>query len=88
MNANEKAGPHHETGPHTNAAADQSNPDPSAVLAAATGYCVIVESNHGKYRRRLYLSLSAAENAVARANANGKWAGLVLARVVPVGVVA
>lgn len=67
---------------------DDSTPRHDSVLNAATGYCVIVESNHGKYRRRLYLSLSAAENAVARANANGKWAGLVLARVVPVGVVA
>lgn len=89
MSANEKAGPHDETGPHTNAAADHDYTRHQAdALSAVTGYALAVETGAGRYRRRLFLTLAAAENAVARARARGQYAEVVLVRVVPVGVVA
>lgn len=86
MNDKLKAGPTPETGPHENTCNPDDTPTEAALLAAAGGYCVLVESAHGKYRRRLYLSLSAAQSAVERARAHGKYAALVLAVVTPVGV--
>lgn len=84
----QKAGPTPGTGhpQHTHTDTEHTR-DPRQILAAASGHCVLVESAHGKYRRRLYLSLSAAEKAVQRARDNGKYAALVLAVVSPVEVV-
>lgn len=71
---------------------EPSNPNSTAthdsVLAAAAGYAVLVETGEGRYRRRLFLTLAAAERAVRRARERGQYAELILVRVVPVGVVA
>ena len=67
---------------------DQYNHDQADVLAAVTGYALAVETGNGRYRRRLFLTLAAAENAVRRARERGQYAEVVLVRVVPVGVVA
>ena len=64
----------------------ESTPSEAALFAAARGYCVIVSSNEGQYRRRLYLSLSAAEKAKERAQARGCYAAIVLAVIIPTGV--
>lgn len=89
MSESQKAGPHHETGPHENTeAATQSTPRSDAALAAVAGYALAVETGNGRYRRRLFLTLAAAENAVDRARQRGQYAEIILVRVVPVGVVA
>ena len=89
MSAKQKAGPHHETGPHNSTPADHDYTRHQAeALSAVTGYALAVETGAGRYRRRLFLTLAAAENAVARARARGQYAEVVLVRVVPVGVVA
>jgi hypothetical protein len=51
------------------------------------GFAVVVETPDHKYRRRLYLSLSAAEKAAKRAEAAGYTAEVVLCRLEPVAVV-
>ena len=86
MSEKQKAGPTPETGPHENTCNPEDTPTEAALFAAARGYCVIVTSSEGKYRRRLYLSLHSAEKAVQRAKANGKFAAMVLAVIVPTGV--
>ena len=86
MSTNENA-PAGNRGASINPTNTESTPRPEDILAAAHTYCVLVESAHGKYRRRLYLSLSAAEKAVQRAKANGKYAALVLAVVTPQAVI-
>lgn len=88
MSASEKAGPHHGAGPQKNPCTTDSSPHHGDVLAAVTGYALAVETGNGRYRRRLFLTLAAAENAVARARARGQYAEVVLVRMVPVGVVA
>lgn len=89
MTNDEKTGPCDETGPHENADSDtEYTRDPRQILAAARGYCVLVESAHGRYRRRLYLSLNSAEKAVQRAKESGKYAALVLATITPCEVIA
>lgn len=75
-----------EQGHHTAAAdapvsAEQSL---SELRARATGYAVLVEHPAGKYRRRLYLTLAAAERAKGRATARGQYAAVILVRLVPV----
>ena len=45
---------------------------------------VLVEDKTGRYRRRLYLSLRAAERAVERANARGADARVILCRLSPI----
>lgn len=85
----QKAGPHHETGPHENAAtASKDTPDDRHVLAATAGYAVLVETGEGRYRRRLFLTLASAERAVDRARDRGHYAHMVLCRIIPSGVVA
>lgn len=86
MTEMQKAGPHHETGPHENTCNPEDTPTEAALLAAARGYCVIVTSAEGRYRRRLFLSLHAAEKAVQRAKGRGLYAAMVLAVIVPTGV--
>jgi len=83
-------------GAPANEGADRTFSDPDSspdhrhdeVLRVARGFCVVVETPTGRYRRRLYLSLSSAEKSVERARANGKYAAIVLATITPVGVVA
>lgn len=88
MSTNAKAGPLHETGPRNSTPADLDDTRHQAdALAAVTGYALAVETGAGRYRRRLFLTLAAAENAVARARARGQYAEVILVRVVPVGVV-
>lgn len=87
MSANEKTGPTPETGHPQNADGDKYTRDHADILAASSGFAVLVESGEGKYRRRLFLTLAAAQKAVERAHNNGKFASLVLVRVVPVEVV-
>ena len=86
MSEMQKAGPTAETGPHENTCNPEDTPTEAALFAAARGYCVIVTSSEGKYRRRLYLSLHSAEKAVQRAKARGLYAAMVLAVIVPTGV--
>lgn len=89
MTATQKAGPQTETGPHaTRCFVPESSDDQAKVraLEAAAGYAVLVETGEGKYRRRLFLTLASAERAVDRARDRGKFAELVLVRVVPVEV--
>ncbi len=45
---------------------------------------VVVETPGGKYRRRAFLTLASAQRAVARAEAAGHRASVVLARLEPV----
>lgn len=85
MSANESA-PAGNRGASINPTDTESTPRPEDILAAARGYCVIVSSDEGKYRRRVFLSLHAAERAVNRAKASGKYAAMVLAVIVPTGV--
>lgn len=66
---------------------DQYSHDQADVRAAVTGYALAVETGSGRYRRRLFLTLSAAENAVRRARERGQYAEVILVRVVPVEVV-
>ena len=86
MTEMQKAGPHHETGPHENTCNPEDTPTEAALFAATRGYCVLVSTTEGKYRRRLFLSLHAAEKAKKRAQARGCYAALVLAVIVPTGV--
>ena len=86
MTEMQKAGPHDETGPHENTGNSEGTPTEAALFAAARGYCVIVTSSEGRYRRRLFLSLHSAEKAVQRAKARGLYAAMVLAVIVPTGV--
>ena len=51
-------------------------------------YVVVVEDERGHARRRTYLSLSAAQHAVERAQDRGHEAQVVLCQLQPVGVVA
>lgn len=51
------------------------------------GFAVVTETPDHKYRRRLYLSLSAAEKAAKRAEAAGYSAEVILCRLEPVAVV-
>lgn len=89
MSEMQKAGPCPETGQPLNAAADHDHTrhqaDPRAAVA---GYALAVETGNGRYRRRLFLTLAAAENAVARARQRGQYAEIILVRIVPVEVVA
>ena len=83
----QKAGPTAETGHPLNADGDKYTRDHADIRAASSGFAVLVESGEGKYRRRLFLTLAAAQKAVERAHNNGRFASLVLVRVVPVEVV-
>lgn len=85
MSANRNA-PASNRGASTIQIHPESTPSEAALLAAARGYCVLVSSNEGKYRRRLYLTLSAAEKAKERAEARGCYAAIVLAVIIPTGV--
>ena len=58
-----------------------------AVLNAAAGYAVLVETGEGRYRRRLFLTLASAERAVERARERGKYAYLVLVTLTPTAVI-
>ena len=86
MSEKQKAGPTPETGLPENICTSQGTPSEADLFGAARGYCVVVRTDHGKFRRRLYLSLNAAEKAVERARAHGKYASMVLAVIVPTGV--
>lgn len=88
MSTTQKAGAHHDAGPRTSRSTTDSSPLHGDVLAAVTGYALAVETGNGRYRRRLFLTLAAAQNAVNRARERGQYAEVVLVRVVPVGVVA
>lgn len=66
----------------------QSTRDQADVVSAVTGYALAVETGAGRYRRRLFLTLAAAENAVSRARERGQYAEIILVRLVPVEVVA
>lgn len=89
MSEMQKAGPHHETGPHENTASTaDSTRQSGASLDPVAGYAMLLHTGHGRYRRRLFLTLAAAERAVDRARDRGQYAELILVRVVPVGVVA
>ena len=85
MSAKENAPAVNEGAPN-HPTADDSTPSEAALSAAARGYCVIVTSAEGRYRRRLFLSLHSAEKAVQRAKARGLYAAMVLAVIVPTGV--
>lgn len=86
MTANENR-PTSDDGAASNHATDRyATPRTADVLAAARGHCLIVSSSEGKYRRRLFLSLHAAEKAKERAQARGCYAAIVLAVIVPTGV--
>jgi hypothetical protein len=56
----------------------------SSISLSADAYCVIVVSPYGNPRRRLYLSLHHATEAVRRAHAKGQPAHMVLCRLEPV----
>ena len=88
MSAKQKAGPTAETGPHNSTPVDHDYTRHQAeALSAVTGYALAVETGAGRYRRRMFLTLAAAENAVARARARGQYAEVILVRVVPVEVI-
>lgn len=86
MTTEQKAGPTLETGLPENTCTSQGTPSEADLFGAARGYCVVVRTDHGKFRRRLYLSLHSAEKAVQRAKARGVYAAMVLAVIVPTGV--
>ena len=62
-----------------------SRTDEWARLAAAVNgaFVVLVETSHGKYRRRVWLTLAAAERAVIKAQDAGHNAVVVLAELKP-----
>lgn len=91
MTDTQKAGPHHETGPYEKAATEPNSTldgTQGRALNAVCGYALAVETGNGRYRRRLFLTLAAAENAVERARDRGQYAEIILVRLVPVEVVA
>ncbi len=56
-----------------------------AMIARADALVALVEDKHGRYRRRVFLTLASAERAVALARARGADAQVVLVRLTPVG---
>ena len=58
--------------------------DASNVPAERLAYVAVVEIAEGKYRRRPYLTLAAAQRAVERAEARGVTATVTLCELVPV----
>lgn len=58
--------------------------DANHVPADRLAYVAVVEVAEGKYRRRPYLTLAAAQNAVERAEARGVAASVTLCELVPV----
>lgn len=52
-------------------------------LALDGAFCVVVEVHPDKFRRRVFLSLSAAQRHVERARGRGQSARIVLARLSP-----
>lgn len=62
-------------------------PDMAAERAQGTLLLLVMNPETGRYRRRLYLSLSAASKAVERAEARGHVAHIVLGRFQVVEVV-
>ncbi len=63
-------------------------PRTAVLLDAIAGYAVLVNSGDGRYRRRVFLTLAAAERAVERAQDRDQTAHLVLCRLIPTGVIA
>lgn len=86
MSPNENA-PADNRGASTEPADHHSTPRHEAVLDAAAGYAVLVETGEGRYRRRLFLTLTSAERAVGRARDRGKYAYLVLVTLTPQSVI-
>lgn len=58
--------------------------DVNCVPAERLAYVAVVEVAEGKYRRRTYLTLAAAQRAVERAEARGVAASVTLCELVPV----
>lgn len=87
MSAKRNAPASNEGVPNNPTATDSTRRDESS-LAPVAGYAMLLHTGHGRYRRRLFLTLAAAERAVERARDRGQYAELILVRVVPVGVVA
>lgn len=84
-----------ESRPGTNRTAKISSGDDSSLPAAADyftdaaiyvagAYVAVVQTAHGKHRRRVFLTLSSASRAVDRAIEAGHAAEVVLCRLVPV----
>lgn len=67
---------------HTNDNAQSTRPLPAEAIAHA--HAVLVSTPSGKYARRLYLSLHAADKAMERARARGQEAACVMVELVPV----
>jgi len=61
--------------------------EPWDLSPLADCHVIVVSLPDSKYRRRVFLSLHAAEKAAARARAAGQRAELFLARMRPVGIV-
>ena len=81
--ARESEGASDTSNPATNCSQHSRN-RVSELHARATGYAVLVETPHGNFRRRLYLTLASAQNARQRAHDRGQYAAIVLVQLVPV----
>lgn len=65
----------------------QLSPEMAAARAQGTLLLLVLNPETGRYRRRIYLSLSAAEKAVERAESRGHIAHIILGRFSVVEVV-
>jgi hypothetical protein len=55
-----------------------------AILPNIPGYVVLMITRYGMPRRKVYLDLGHARTAVARANAKGQQASLILCKLEPI----
>lgn len=62
-----------------------AEPTDKAALYVSGAFVALVETPAGKYRRRVFLTLAAAEKAVQRAHDAGHSATVVLCQLTPVG---
>lgn len=60
----------------------------AAVDQVAGAFCLVVTTPAGRYRRRVFLTVAAAEKAAVRATAAGHHAEIVLCRIDPIWIVA
>jgi hypothetical protein len=69
----------------TRPAPSDKHPDaPTDIDSACQAFVVLLLNPHGKYRRRVFLSLHSATAAVQRATVKGQPVRLVLCRLTPV----